>query len=99
MKKVVLAIYPTVTSGQSVVKQLEKEGIARENIGIASEEKPATSRSLVTVTVDEGQLENIQEIMADQHPETIGTRDYQWLLDGQEDEDFKPSEFTALELG
>ena len=98
MKQVVLAIYQTVTSGQSVVKQIENYGIPRQDIGIAREHKPATSRSLVTATVEEADVEYIKEIMQDQNPEKLGTRDYQWLLDGNSDEDFKPEEFTALDM-
>ncbi|MCI0711102.1 MAG: hypothetical protein L0154_13175 [Chloroflexi bacterium] len=98
MKQIVLAIYQTVTSGQSVVKQLENYGIPRQNIGIAREHKPATSRSLVTATVDEADVENIKEIMQDQNPEKLGTREYQWLIDGHSDEEFKPEEFAALDM-
>lgn len=98
MKQVVLAIYQTVTSGQSIVKQLEDYGIPRQDIGIAREQKPASSNALVTVTVDEADVPYVKEIMEDLNPIQIGIRDYQWLIEGNTDDEFKPDQFVALDL-
>lgn len=94
---VLIATYDSLATGRNAVEKLLTAGFSRVDIGLAAKEG-AEDGSMVTVTVRDGEHDKAKEALNTQGPQTLTTRDVQWLKDGGLDKLPDANAYTAVNL-
>lgn len=95
--KVLIATYGSLATGRNAVQKLLDAGFKREDIGLAAKEGTGDG-SMVTVTVRDDDHDKAKEALNTQSPQTLTTRDVQWLKEGGLDQLPDAQDYTAVEL-
>jgi hypothetical protein len=99
--KTIVATYSTRDTAEQVINQLEHQGHARQDIGFAVAENTeiAGAQAMVTVTVNDTNMEMTKQILNQYQPVQLDEHDTQWRLKNErEGEHPNPDKFTAPEL-
>jgi hypothetical protein len=97
--KTIVATYQIHETATTVIEALEQQGYPRKNIGFAvaehSEVTPA--EAMVTVTVDESEVQAAMKILTEYAPVELDVRETQWKLGEFGEESHPPDEnqYTA----
>jgi hypothetical protein len=100
-KRTLLATYSDSDSAKTTVDEMVDYGYNRQDIGyaVADEQSDDPGEALVTVTVDEGNVDDAMEFLNRHGPLRIDERITRWKMDEPADEAGQPSEhnYTAPE--
>ena len=99
--KTIVATYAHRDTAEEVITALEHQGHARQDIGFAVAENPdiAKAQAMITVTVNEANMEMTRNTLNQYQPVQLDEHDTQWRLKNErEGEHPNPHKFTAPEL-
>ena len=99
--KTIVATYANRDTAEQVVNELERHGHARQDIGfaVAEHEELAKAQAMVTVTVDEMNMEMTKNLLNQYQPVQLDEHETQWRLKNQDEPEHpNPDKFTAAEI-
>ena len=98
--KTIVATYATRATAEEVINELERQGHARQNMGLAVAEHPEAThaQAMVTVTVSEPNMEITKNILKQYQPVQLDEHETQWRLKNEDEPEHpNPDDFIAPE--